>query len=383
MAYAGRTYSGLKTTFGLEWGRPVTLAGDVGGIWSRPEGVSPDEPRGLIVYLHGYGGTYTTGTSQLASSARRSAARGSGFYRLSLQGSFTLGGLNRTWNGPDSLLPLNTSYPWATSTLYALGDLRTANGNIYGCIQPGISASSGTGPSTSDAAIADGTCIWRCLRVGSTHDNARPDIDWIAGVGRTFGGVTLPMGVVREFIATSGLNIDMTRVWVAGYSTGGGLAYMLLRHHPDLFCGGVILSGVDCTGPNTDHNYAAPSRGTHLIHFHGTLDGQVNDEDVPPNASTAAVGNHPGQQTSVQQLMREMGWGPSDVVVDTGVTRDFTGTAGAETKIWAPSADVVDAKGNTIRHRMYQMVGDGHSPSLNNDAYREMTNFIDDNPRIP
>lgn len=381
--WAGRSYSGLKTVYGADWGRPVTPAGDVGGIWDFPDGARPDQPRGIIAYFHGFGGTMVDGTSRLAATPRRAARRGNGFYRFSLQGTFTFGGSNRTWNGPDSLLPLNTSFPWATSTAYVVGDRRTCNNAQYICIGAGTSASSGTGPSGTGAMIADGTAVWRCIWSGSTHDNRIPDMDFAFGPGRVVNGVTLPMGVIPEFIATSGRAIDLSQIWVAGYSTGGGLVYTLLRTYAHLICGGFVLSGVDCTGPAADHNYAAPSRGCTIVHAHGTIDGQVNDEDVPPNTSTAAVGNHPGQRTSVEQLIREMGWSSSEVVIDTGATFDFTNTAGAETKIWAPAADIVDAKGNNIRARMLQMVGDGHTASLSNECHRYVTNLFDDNPRIP
>jgi len=383
--WAGRTYAGLPTTFGTAWGRPVSLAGDVGGIWDMPDGARPDQAMGIIVYLHGFGGTMVDGTSRLAGTPRRAARRGNGFYRFSLQGTHTFGGTNRTWNGPNSLLPLNTSFPWLQSTAYIVGDRRTCNGNQYICMIAGTSAASGTGPSGTGAAIADGAgaLVWRCIWAGRVHDDAIPDVDFIAGVGRTVGGVFLPMGVIREFALTSGRAIDFSQIWVGGYSTGGGEAYVLLRQHADLFCGAFVLSGVDCTGPTGDHNYAPPTRGCIIVHAHGTADGQVNDEDVPPNASTAAVGSHPGQQTSVQQLIREMGWSGAEVVVDTGAVIDITATAGSETKVWAPTADIVDVKGNNIRARMLQMVGDGHTASLNNEAYRYVTNMFDDNPRTP
>jgi hypothetical protein len=397
MAIKPRTRAGLKTVFGLDWGRPVSLIGDVGGKWSAPDGARPDEPLGLIVYGHGFGGTYTTGTSQLALTERRAANRGSGFVRLSVQGFFSLGGSEvtnsggqRTFNGPDSLLPLNNSKPWAASTNYVRGD-RVTNGNGMWCAMnpvAGLSASSGAGPSgigNVGSLVTDGAVQWRSLTTAAmgVGDNRIPDIDIIAGRGRTVNGIVYPKGVVREFIETSGLNIDLRKIWFAGYSTSGGLAYVLLRHHSDLFAGAIVQSGVDCTGPNADHNYAAPAYWSHLLHFHGTADGQVNDEDVPPNTSTAATGPHPGQQTSVQQLMREMGQAPGSVVVDTGVTADFTATVGAESQIWAPASDVVDPRGNTIRARMVRMVADGHTPGKVDEWARFCSSFVDDNPRTP
>jgi hypothetical protein len=397
VAIKRRTRAGLKTVFGLDWGRPISLTGDVGGKWSYPEGSCPDEPLGLIVYGHGFGGNYTTGTSQMALTERRAANRGSGFIRMSVQASYSLGGSEvtqsggqRTWNGPDSLLPLNGSKPWAASTNYIRGD-RVTNASGMWCAMNatvGTSASSGTGPTgigNVGSLVADGTVQWRSLTTAAmgVGDNRIPDIDIIAGVGRTVNGIIYPKGVVREFIETSGLNIDKRNIWFFGYSTAGGLGYVLLRHHSDLFAGAVLLAGVDCTGPNADHNYAPPSYWCNLLDCHGTIDGIVNDEDVPPNTSSAAVGAHPGQQTSVQQLMRQMGQGPAVVVADTGVVGDFSNTAGSETKIWAPPTDVVDPRGNTIRTRMLQLVGDGHSPGMKNDWARYCTNFCDDNMRIP
>lgn len=397
MAIKPRTRSGLKTVFGLDWGRPVSLTGDVGGKWSMPDGSRPDEPLGLIVYGHGFGGNFTTGTSQLALTERRSANRGSGFVRMSLQGTYSLGGSEvtqsggqRTWNGPDSLLPLNSSKPWAPNTNYIRGDRVTNANGMWGAMNAtvGTSAASGSGPSgigNVGSLVTDGTVTWRSLTTAAMGigDSAIPDVEFTAGRGRTVNGIVYPKGVVRELIETSGLNIDVRKVWYFGYSTAGGLCYVLLRHHSDLFAGGIVLSGVDCTGPAADHNYAAPAYWCHLSHFHGTLDGQVNDEDVPPNSSTAAVGAHPGQRTSVQQLMREMGQAIDAVVADTGITIDLTNTAGAETKIWAPASDVTDPRGNVIRARMMQMVGDGHTPSMTNEFARWCSSFVDDNPRTP
>lgn len=57
--------------------------------------------------------------------------------------------------------PLMTAPAWAQSTLYnTLGVQRLANGNRYTLVGTGTSASSGTGPSTTVAGIADGTAVW-------------------------------------------------------------------------------------------------------------------------------------------------------------------------------------------------------------------------------
>lgn len=438
--YRRRGYSGLPTTFGAAWGRPVTVAGDVGGRWHRPDGSSPDELRGLIVYLHGYGGNRTEILSRLASSEFRAAHRGSGFHVLSLQGTFTLGGSNRTWNGNDALLPQNTSYPWATSTAYAVGDRRTANGNTYMRLIAGTSAASGTGPSGISYAIDDGAVAgaWRCVAVG-THDNVMPDIDFVAGIGRTVAGVVLPEGVVREFLRTSGCRIDRSRIALLAYSTGGGLADSLVRHHSDVFTHCVDLAGC---GPNTasDHNWAAPFRKRHRIHWHGTTDVTVNYNGVPAGTSSAAVGNHPSGAGTLNQFCDDSGMVGSAVAA-SGITVDFTSTAGQEAALWlrhttawatstayavgvrrransntylcitsgtsaasgtGPSgtgssisdgsaawkwvpADEVDADhgGFSVRAQFLSGTGDGHIPTMNNNGHRYTSSFIDENPGTP
>jgi hypothetical protein len=58
------------------------------------------------------------------------------------------------------LQQINNSIAWATSHAYVVGNLKSANGNIYKCTTAGTSASSGTGPSGTGAAISDGTCVW-------------------------------------------------------------------------------------------------------------------------------------------------------------------------------------------------------------------------------
>lgn len=65
---------------------------------------------------------------------------------------------------------------WAQSTAYALGALKTCNGNVYRCAQAGTSSNSGTGPSGTGAAIADGTCEWEYIAPGT----AAVAVDFIA-----------------------------------------------------------------------------------------------------------------------------------------------------------------------------------------------------------
>lgn len=63
-----------------------------------------------------------------------------------------------------------TARPWAQSTVYAVGQVVVANGNLYQCSTAGTSAASGAGPSgipstnpsfAHSVVIADNSCGWR------------------------------------------------------------------------------------------------------------------------------------------------------------------------------------------------------------------------------
>jgi hypothetical protein len=52
---------------------------------------------------------------------------------------------------------------WATSTVYAVGNKRTAGANQYNCTTAGTSASSGSGPTGTGTGITDGTAVWEYI----------------------------------------------------------------------------------------------------------------------------------------------------------------------------------------------------------------------------
>lgn len=80
-------------------------------------------------------------------------------------------------NGQKFLLVIDTTIltldAWTTSTAYSaptgpsVGSRVTANGNAYQCITSGTSSGGGSGPSTTDADITDGTVHWKYLGVGT------------------------------------------------------------------------------------------------------------------------------------------------------------------------------------------------------------------------
>lgn len=52
---------------------------------------------------------------------------------------------------------------WTANTSFPLGYIASANGNAYICSTPGLSAATGSGPSGTTGAIADGSVVWSYL----------------------------------------------------------------------------------------------------------------------------------------------------------------------------------------------------------------------------
>jgi polyhydroxybutyrate depolymerase len=80
------------------------------------------------------------------------------------------------------------------------------------------------------------------------------------------------VGFVEAMISeiSSQYNLDMERIYAAGYSNGGMMAYGLANYKSDLIAAIASVSGtmLNCTGP-TSHPMP-------VIHLHGTSDGVVS-----------------------------------------------------------------------------------------------------------
>ena len=80
------------------------------------------------------------------------------------------------------------------------------------------------------------------------------------------------LGFVESMISeiSSQYNLDMERIYAAGYSNGGMMAYGLANYKSDLIAAVASVSGtmLNCTGP-TSHPMP-------VVHLHGTSDGVVS-----------------------------------------------------------------------------------------------------------
>ena len=106
-------------------------------------------------------------------------------------------------------------------------------------------------------AYPQGSCL-----DGSSHWNACPTGGDNKSDADDFGFVE---SMINEI--SSQYNIDMERIYAAGYSNGGLMAYGLANYKSDLIAAVASVSGVmlDCTGP-TSHPMP-------VVHLHGTSDG--------------------------------------------------------------------------------------------------------------
>ena len=97
---------------------------------------------------------------------------------------------------------------------------------------------------------------------GSSHWNACPAGGDNKSNADDFGFVE---AIINEI--SSQYNVDVERIYAAGYSNGGMMAYGLANYKSDLIAAVASVSGamLDCTGPT---NHPMP-----VVHLHGTSDG--------------------------------------------------------------------------------------------------------------
>jgi len=101
-------------------------------------------------------------------------------------------------------------------------------------------------------SCSDGLSHWNACPLGGNNKSNADDFGFIESM-------------ITEI--SSQYNVDMERIYAAGYSNGGMMAYGLANYKSDLIAAVASVSGVmlDCTGP-TSHPMP-------VVHLHGTSDG--------------------------------------------------------------------------------------------------------------
>ena len=101
----------------------------------------------------------------------------------------------------------------------------------------------------------DGSSHWNPCPIGGDNKSTADDVGFVESI-------------ISEI--SSQYMIDMERIYAAGYSNGGMMAYGLANYKSDLIAAVASVSGtmLNCTGP-TSHPMP-------VVHLHGTSDGVVS-----------------------------------------------------------------------------------------------------------
>ena len=101
----------------------------------------------------------------------------------------------------------------------------------------------------------DGSSHWNPCPTGGDNKSTADDVGFVESM-------------ISEI--SSQYNVDMERIYAAGYSNGGMMAYGLANYKSDLIAAVASVSGtmLDCTGPT---NHPMP-----VVHLHGTSDSVVS-----------------------------------------------------------------------------------------------------------
>lgn len=116
---------------------------------------------------------------------------------------------------------------------------------------------------------------------GSSHWNACPPGNGNKSNADDFGFVEALMNEI-----SSQHNVDLERVYAAGYSNGGMMAYGLANYKSELIAalGSVSGSMLDCIGP--------ASHPMPIVHLHGTSDGVIPYNGSSDWSSTQSTLDH-------------------------------------------------------------------------------------------
>jgi uncharacterized phage protein gp47/JayE len=168
------------------------IANELGLLWERLEQVNssqdPDKATGQpLDALSALTGTFrqpavpSKATITLCGSPGATAAAGFVVQTASTQQNF---------DTVDTVVTVALT-AWGTSTSYSVGDRVTANSRCYQCITSGLSSGIGTGPSSADPDIVDGTVHWEYIGEGTAAVDVEADCEVDGPTQATAGDLTV------------------------------------------------------------------------------------------------------------------------------------------------------------------------------------------------
>jgi polyhydroxybutyrate depolymerase len=189
------------------------------------------------------------------------------------------------------------------------------------------------------------------------------------------------LDLIEEIEAAA--NVDPKRIFIAGYSNGGCMAYRMACDHSKKIAGIISVAGPMFNPWNADgdpangEDYCQPKQPVHVLHIHGTADtvalydgGTV--QVVPPPLQGLP---YPGAETSIG-LWRAFNMCRTDVPF--GTTIDITVQSGNETDItrWISECHVSSST------ELWAINGASHGPPFSSTLYPEaIFQFLNSHPR--
>ena len=105
----------------------------------------------------------------------------------------------------ETIIQTGYAIPWTTSHAFTAGNNTATNGGVYRQTAPTCtSAASGSGPSGTGAAIADGTCSWMWINASAIDSKVGiyNEVELVPGAGASWGQATnyqMQPGVIPTF----------------------------------------------------------------------------------------------------------------------------------------------------------------------------------------
>lgn len=167
--------------------------------------------------------------------------------------------------------------------------------------------------------------------------------------GRAERRFELPAGALIERIRQA-LDIDSTRIWLAGHSNGGFMSYRMACDHSGLIAGIVSLAGATFADPSA----CAARQPVHVLQIHGT-----SDNVILYNGGNLSGRPYPGANATSES------WATKD-----GCDRTLVGTTlGALDLVGGPDLEIDVLRYASRCHipgsaEHWRMNGASHSPSL-------------------
>lgn len=222
---------------------------------------------------------------------------------------------------------------------FALGRVASAQGMLY--------------------AIPDGTKDENGFRFWNATD----------GCCDQFGAKTDDVKYLRALIqdVRSHYNVDAKRIFLAGHSNGGFMAYRMACDAADLIAGAVSLAGATWNDPKL----CKPSTPVAVLQVHGDADVVIK---YGGGRFASNPGDYPGARTTVAQWAQLNGC--TGALVDAGTVLDLDDSvSGTETKMERYAGCSMGAV------ELWTMKGSGHFPDLRPSWAERIVTFLSAHPK--